>query len=648
MYIQKIKIENFKCFGEEQSFNLKRGINALVGDNGSGKTTVLEAIHKVFGGDKISKGDFHKSKKNDDAGDGSNRISIDIMLHINENEITPYVQPLLFKMEDEMVVRIRLEAESTLNEDYDDVECKTYVVYTKRDVEFGKDAVSSDKRPITQRELRNFLEYIYIPAHRDGKAVIAEKLKKILKKIENDIDWGNTIQVNLTKSAKKLQEDFENFSPITYIKNSLTENYRDLYDLAHGNNPKLAISQIEFHEIIRSINLFFDSPFSTNSLSLEDLSEGQVSLLYLALTITHHNLIYKLSKGETFSGSEKFKDKNHYSPALILFGLEEPENHLSPFYLSKIMCKFDGLKDEMRSQTIVTSHSTSILRHIPYDQVSFLRRDLENGFCFSREINLNGIADEDTKFIKQAVENNPEIYFARLMIIGEGDSEKVVISKIAKARKLDLDTSFVAFVSIGGRHANHLWRLADMLDIPCITLLDYDKGRHRGGKQRITDAEKWLNDIDITPNPDGTVGDEIWRKYEKSHAIYYSYPIDLDMLMIQNFPDVYRGGSTVSYRSLLKSVYKDSAVKGLSPDVSASDVPHFPVVAEEQLKAYKALFDSKSKVVSHEHALDGLENKTIGRGCPPVLERLIEDARYKLNPPLPNPVQESEANDISE
>lgn len=633
MYIEKIEIENFKCFGQKQIFNMKKGVNALVGDNGSGKTTVLEALDKILRGSAISKDDFHESKKGGHK-INPNQMIIDLTICLDDLESPPYVRDYFFKQDNEKKVRIRLEAESTGNQDQDDVEYRTYVIHTINEIQFGADAISSSKKPISKRDLR-FLEYIYIPANRNGKSATTQELKKLLKRIENDIDWNAEFQKQLTDSSETLQGQFETFAPIKYIRDSLVKNYSDLYDLSHGNNPTLAISQIEFHEIIRSINLFFDSPFTLRRLSLEDLSEGQVSLLYLALSITYHNLIYKLNEDITFEGSELFKNKNYHYPALLLFGVEEPENHLSPFYLSKIMQKFDGLKNEMRSQTFVTSHSTSILRHIPYNQITFLRRDFDNGNCFSREINLNDIPDDESKkFIKQAVENNPEIYFARLMIIGEGDSEKIVIPKIAKAYGLDLDTNFIAFVPIGGRHAKHLWRLADMLNIPHITLLDYDLGRKNGGEKRLAEAEGWLDSIGITKVPDQSTGDEIWRKYEKEHSIYYSHPIDLDMMLIQSFPTAYSGESNVSNRSLLRSVYKESATNSFEKDIPLDDdrLNDLPIKDEVLLKSYKALFDSKSKVVSHETALGKLEYQEIKDGCPRILESLIKDAQQKLLP----------------
>lgn len=50
MALRKIVIENFKGFEGRFSLELKDGINILVGDNGAGKSTILEAIHLALTG----------------------------------------------------------------------------------------------------------------------------------------------------------------------------------------------------------------------------------------------------------------------------------------------------------------------------------------------------------------------------------------------------------------------------------------------------------------------------------------------------------------------------------------------------------------------------------------------------------------------
>lgn len=50
MTIKKILIRNFKCFKDDFELDFKNGLNIIVGDNESGKSTILQAIHLALSG----------------------------------------------------------------------------------------------------------------------------------------------------------------------------------------------------------------------------------------------------------------------------------------------------------------------------------------------------------------------------------------------------------------------------------------------------------------------------------------------------------------------------------------------------------------------------------------------------------------------
>jgi hypothetical protein len=58
---------------------------------------------------------------------------------------------------------------------------------------------------------------------------------------------------------------------------------------------------------------------------------------------------------------EGFHDDTLRIPALTLFALEEPENHLSPYFLARIIRQVRSLTDVGGAQAIVTSHSPAVL-----------------------------------------------------------------------------------------------------------------------------------------------------------------------------------------------------------------------------------------------------------------------------------------------
>ncbi|MFA5136339.1 MAG: AAA family ATPase [Patescibacteria group bacterium] len=68
MYIKKLTIKNFRCFGRDGiTVPLNDKATALIGRNGSGKTSILEALNYLLGQDylptRVSEKDFHPDAK---------------------------------------------------------------------------------------------------------------------------------------------------------------------------------------------------------------------------------------------------------------------------------------------------------------------------------------------------------------------------------------------------------------------------------------------------------------------------------------------------------------------------------------------------------------------------------------------------------
>jgi hypothetical protein len=130
--------------------------------------------------------------------------------------------------------------------------------------------------------------------------------------------------------------------------------------------------------------------------------------------------------------------------------VEEPARRGHPIaYWRRLVC--DGVAAGERNNTIA-SLAGHLFRHGP----TLTSR--------VRELTLPEDDEEADKFIRQAMLGQPELYFARLVIFGEGDSEAVALPRIASALGVDLDPSFVASrrsaegTSITCGHSSAIWR----------------------------------------------------------------------------------------------------------------------------------------------------------------------------------------------
>ena len=65
MFVETLKIAGYKNFREEFTVHFSRGLNVLVGENGVGKSAIIDAIRLIlledeFGRRGISESDFHR------------------------------------------------------------------------------------------------------------------------------------------------------------------------------------------------------------------------------------------------------------------------------------------------------------------------------------------------------------------------------------------------------------------------------------------------------------------------------------------------------------------------------------------------------------------------------------------------------------
>ncbi|MBO9741532.1 AAA family ATPase, partial [Xanthomonas axonopodis pv. begoniae] len=177
--------------------------------------------------------------------------------------------------------------------------------------------------------------------------------------------------------------------------------------------------------------------------------------------------------------------------AFTLLAVEEPENSLSPQYLGRVIQSLRDLKAESGGQAIVATHAPSILRRADPEQIRHLRLASKRITKVS-EVLMPKDEQESGKFVRQAVMAYPEIFFAKVVVLGEGDSEDIVLHRMLSAMGIEADASSVCVAPLGGRHVNHFWRLLSALRVPFVTLLDLDYGRYQGGWGRIKNAHRYL------------------------------------------------------------------------------------------------------------------------------------------------------------
>ena len=669
MYIKEIRLMNFRCFGETpEQIELGPELTVFIGDNGSGKTTVINAIQRLFGRSfserSITREDVH-------FGNGEVSGSVNETEYCAEDQSSPkivssrnvYIEVVLAFPEldgatsqedgsldvvaetfnamscsgvgEPIEARIRLEANWKFGVDEDDIEQKVYWVTSAGDVPFGDDYVAKVPMSAAQRKR---IQLKYLPATRNNATVVRSAMKELLVWLGKygNFDSGKD---ELEKQRNQLQELFEDLPAVKGVVAELSKNWRHLFSGQLFTQAKLSVVSREIHKALRELTLMMSPSATGTEYSIDDLSEGQASLLYISIVAS----IIELNERHLGKKVEGYKVVAEPKPWLTIIALEEPENHLSPFYLSRMIGLMTSLCEGKSAMGILTTHSAGTVRRIEPESIRYMRHEEATRISTTKRIFLPDKTDDKYKYIFEAVRSNPELYFAKLVVLGEGRSEEIVLPKVAKAynNKLDLDPEFVAFVPLGGRHVNHFWKLLDNLEIPHVTLLDYDLGRNNAGVLRLKYTTEQLVKLGHTPpvgQPTSVAGwkalDHVGIKkfydWGKNLGVHFSLNLDLDMMMSQAYSVQYLSISKVLDDGSHRTSEFEKSVFGKKGG-GLADYPENSSPSPLDLAIYDDLFKKGSKPVAHLEALALLTEEEIKARCPAVLCALFHDCESRLD-----------------
>jgi putative ATP-dependent endonuclease of OLD family len=293
------------------------------------------------------------------------------------------------------------------------------------------------------------------------------------------------------------------------------------------------------------------------------------------------------------------------------------------------------------AQALIATHAPSMLRRIAPEHIRYLRLTPERTSCVTY-IHLPDVTDDAHKFVREAVQAFPEIYFSRLVVLGEGDSEEIVLPRILQAKGAQVDESAVSIAPLGGRHVNHFWRLLSGLQIPYLTLLDLDVARYAAGWGRIKvindqlakfEPEKVLPQNWLLPKwnaqeelvrthcyfEDENVTKNVFDELE-NRGIYFSGPLDLDFAMLRAFPKAYEVEEEAPDDATIK------AVLGKKHHNSSQ----YSKEEQSLFGTYHERFKLGSKPAAHLDALARLSNEELLAKIPASLGRLADAVIAKL------------------
>lgn len=656
MKIEKIILKNFRCFGPEPTeIDLETGVTALVGGNGAGKTALLLALARLFG---VTSGqrsvrlrDFHLLPGQHELPDEST-LYLECILGFPElagggaggDAVPDFFEHMAASVPGApLKARLRLQATWT-----DDSTPEGSIQEDIRWITTLGEEFEWDSCHRVSAIDRAAIQLIYVPAARSASERVTELLKGRLWQAAR---WSDRLKRTAGRGAMLIQRRFEKEDPASFVIRRLSKRWQQLHEADTDTTPILRLVESRLEDLVRRAEFGFLPDEAGKVREIEDLSDGQRSLFHIALTATTLETerdVLALAPLDAPFEQEKLRRAH-----LTVLAIEEPENSLSPFLLSRIMTQSREIGALPSAQVVLSSHSASILSRVEPEEIRYFRLDRPRRRAVVRPLKLP-VGDADARqYVRLAVRAYPELYFARFVVLGEGESERIVLPRVAESMGIALDSSFVPVVPLGGRYVDHFWRLLNDLGIPHATLLDLDLGRRHGGANIIRSVVASLASVgidlrdsfehvigridvdDMAAVDDASfvagLGGSHWLQTLQDKGVFFSHPIDLDFAMLMAFPAAYRHARPGGHgpRTGADAV---ASKKGVTLKTDGN-LDLYDAGYDDHFVWYPYLFLERSKPEAHIAALARIDSADLRDNAPTSLRALIARVQSAIEPP---------------
>jgi putative ATP-dependent endonuclease of OLD family len=653
MRISELTLCNFKSFGEELQHVPFDELTALIGANSTGKTSLITALLRLFGQKNsernLTKHDFHLSPYVNPKDVEEINLLIEAKIEFPElmnskveeiNTIPNFIKQIIIDGPNKPpYIRIRLVGKWIQGQTPEgNIEQEIFYVT----VPFGED--EEDSIHSIPLHHRNLIQMIYVPAMRDPAIQLKNATGTLLWRIFNNIGWPDKFSENIKEATVPVIELFNKVEDVNKIQEVLNVEWNKYHRESRYKKAEIIFNSSDLDTILKNIEVAF-SPNEEGALtSIIGLGDGLKSLFYITL-------VSSLLEIEQNIESEN-------KPLLNILAVEEPENHISPHLLGRVVANLNKISEKSNSQVVLSSHNSSIIKRISPEQIRHLQ--IVEGKTIINNIKLPEKTSEAYTYIKEAIKAYPELYFSKLVILGEGDSEEIILPKILNAFDIYPDDTSISIVPLGGRYVNHMWKLLNQLSIPHVTLLDLDRERHGGGWGRIKYVLNQLNENNrcsvelrsvikrntVTGNSrsytysieevqDFHTRDVLnikqmdnWIKKLEKENVYFSYPLDIDFSMLKSFRTEYKGTMTNGPQMAKEGSkeydkkLKNSIIATLKSEKSTGDT--YSTEERALMIWYNSLFLGRSKPSTHIEALIEVDNNDFLSKAPKELLKLAK------------------------
>lgn len=446
MYINQVKIQNYRNFGNSNFILALNPFTLIIGENNVGKTNLLNALGLIFNQDisifrkRILEIDdinydtiqaFKKMVCDPNIAPENIRfpeVKIEVLLTgFNEDQEAIVGNWFINKELTEAKITYLFAPKSTFNKvswaneqrknlknegkenNLQNMRLVDFPIGEYRYSIFGGDDITNE----CETHYLRMLKMEFLDALRDAQQeLVASGGYRLLYRILSSTEYGygdiKSVLSQLETAVKRnkdlniIKEQVESLLDRVSLQTTPTDNKIDFN-----------FSTPESREMLKKISLIYGS----EPINVDRNGLGRNNLLYISLVLSHLSA----------------KDNRGDDTFFRIIGIEEPEAHLHPHLEDHLAENIESVladnKDKM--QLLLTSHSTHIAAKLTLNNTVILFEDKERGQIRSHYI-LSGLDVNKEKssihyLSKYLDATKSRMFFARKLILVEGISEHILV-----------------------------------------------------------------------------------------------------------------------------------------------------------------------------------------------------------------------------
>lgn len=413
MYLQKLKITGYKPFKKPFTAIFNERLTVIVGENGSGKSAIVDAIRLLLNEDEygrigVSHSDFNRDINEPSTSDGADKIEIQAVFNDLRSEQQVIFLPWTNDINPDMaLLNLSVSNKQDSKGRY------------KRDI-WGNEISSG----LFEWELLDTIHCIYLPPLRDALGKLesykGSRLARLIKNLSPELAPGEKqpIEVEFDKFNKGLLAD----QTIRKANDSIRKNIQDSVGTIFGQDALIQFSETNFTRIVERLRLLFYPSLTTGDAvssemyrELKENSLGLNNILYLATVLAE---LEGLRESDTF---------------LKILLIEEPEAHLHPQLLSRLIKFITKKSKENNIQVIVTTHSPIVASAVDLDDICVISTETKAQTIDYIPIKECLLQKHTKYYLSRWLDSTKStLLFAKSVLLVEGITEVLLVPEFAK------------------------------------------------------------------------------------------------------------------------------------------------------------------------------------------------------------------------